>query len=122
MQTLLEEVDGAEDLGYLLEGGYVFTPSDSGILYDTCAAVDSVIFESRSAYEMTGKFVTRFCEVILNRRVTQEDLIRVLTDADRMSLGSRNSGTAGFSFFTTLRLGSHWKFMQGTHSGSNWLS
>ena len=81
MQTLLAEVDGAEDLGYLLEGGYVFTPGDSGILYDTCAAVDSVIFESRSAYEMTGKFVTRFCEVILNRRVTQEDLIRVLTDA-----------------------------------------
>ncbi len=81
MQRLFEEVEDAEDIGHLLEGGYVFSPTDPGLLYDICDSVDSVLFESRSAFEITGKFVVRFCDVILNRGVTQEDLIRVLNDA-----------------------------------------
>ena len=50
-------------------------------MYDICDSVDSILFESRSAYEITGKFVGRFCEVILERPIKQADLIRVLTDA-----------------------------------------
>ena len=81
MQRLFEEIEDAGDIGHLLEGGYVFTATEPGLLYDICASVDSVLFESRSAYEITGRFVGRFCEVILNRRVTQEDLVGVLDDA-----------------------------------------
>jgi len=81
LQELLEEVDESQDLDHLLEGGYVFVPSEPGILYDICEVVDSVIFESRSAYEITGKFVQRFCEVILNRRIAEKDLRQVLSEA-----------------------------------------
>ena len=81
MAKLLDELCEAEDLGYLLDGGFVFTPDDRGILYDICGSVDSVVFESRSAYEITGKFVSRFTEVILDRRIGQEDLMDVLRTA-----------------------------------------
>ena len=78
---LHEEISDSGRLGELLDGGYVFTPSDSSILYDICDVVDSLYFESRSAYEITGHFVTRFCRVILDRSVSENELVGVLQAA-----------------------------------------
>lgn len=78
LQDLQEQVSQADDLDELLEGGCVFTPSDPGILYDLCDAIDSLYFESRSAYEITGRFVRLFCDVILDRPVSEEELVEVL--------------------------------------------
>jgi len=80
LRDLAEQVAASPDLDDLIARGAVFTPRDPDLLYDICAAVDSLYFESRSAYEIVGAFVRRVAEDVLGRRVTEGELIKYVEE------------------------------------------
>lgn len=80
LEKLREEIQDWDRLDEAIETPFCFRPSDQWQLFDTCAAVDSLIFEFRSVYEVLGKFATTFGREILGRQVTEAELLRALRD------------------------------------------
>jgi hypothetical protein len=80
---LKEKTD--EEIRTLLRGGFVFTTRDEHLPYDILAAVETFLFESRSAYEIVGKFLREFFQRILGQTVTEEALITGL-EADGVDI------------------------------------
>ena len=78
LHALRDEIAESGEVDSLIATGSVFSPRDERILYDICAAVDALYFESRSTYEIAGHFFRKFAEVILDRRLKEEDLTAVL--------------------------------------------
>jgi len=65
-----------------LATGTVWTiPDDETLPFELVADLDAFIFEARSAYEITGKFVTALFRLLLGRTLTQEDLKGVLRES-----------------------------------------
>jgi len=81
LQKLRDEINDSGKLDELLNGGYVYDPEDHRILYDICVAIDALYFESRSAYEIFGRFVRTFAEKILNCKFTEKKIQQVLIDS-----------------------------------------
>jgi hypothetical protein len=80
LQDLRDEIVASGKLNELLDGGYVYTPVDPMSLYEICGAVDAFFFEYRSCYEVIGKFICGFGKHILDRKISEEELIKALVD------------------------------------------
>ena len=81
LKTLSSEVDDSEEIDELLAGGYVFSSSNDTLCYDICLAVDAFFFETRSCYEVMGKFVTTFCQKMLCKSISEKELRTVLVSS-----------------------------------------
>ena len=78
LKRLRDEIEGSGQLNDLLDNGYVYTTKDERIFYDICVSVDSFYFEFRSCYEVLGNFMKTFCMKILDRKINEVELIKVL--------------------------------------------
>ncbi len=63
-----------------LKGGYVFRPRDSALVYQVLADMDAFIFETRSLYEILGKFLVTLFGALFGRKLTEDDILRLLKD------------------------------------------
>lgn len=81
LDRVKEEVADWGKLDAAIEEQFCFQPADKGLPYEICAAVDALIFELRSLYEVLGKFATTFSTVILGRQVREEELLGALRNA-----------------------------------------
>jgi len=81
LKRLRDEIEETGRVGELLDNGWAFVTPDSRIFYDICVTVDACYFEFRSFYEIVGKYVIAFCKEMLDREVSEKELIQVLEDA-----------------------------------------
>ncbi len=73
----------ADDAGKIRtnrETGTVWIVPNELIAYELLADLEAFIFESRSTYEILGKFLVEFHKVIFNQVLTEEDLKAILRD------------------------------------------
>ncbi len=61
-----------------LSGGYVFPLKDNDLAYELLLDMDSFIFETRSLYEIVGKFLVALFDVLFSRKITEADLQSIL--------------------------------------------
>lgn len=80
LNDLRNEISSSGKLDELLDGGYAYYPDDDRIFYDICVALDALYFETRSAYEIVGKFVQTFGKKILNRNFSEKDIQKILVN------------------------------------------
>jgi hypothetical protein len=59
----------------------VWTVSDETLPFRLVADIDAFIFETRSAYEILGKYVTAFYKLLFGRSLTEQDLKKVLQNS-----------------------------------------
>lgn len=78
MKDLRDEINNSGQLDDLLKGDYVYNPKDQRKFYDICVAFDALYFESRSAYEIVGKFVRTFGKKILEENISEKEILQVL--------------------------------------------
>jgi hypothetical protein len=64
-----------------LSGGSAFGTKDKKLPYELLLDMDSFIFETRSLYEITGKFLVSLFQLLFNRVVTESELQSLLTIA-----------------------------------------
>lgn len=83
LNELRDEISDSGKLDELLDGGYAYYPKDDRIFYDICVALDALYFETRSSYEIVGRFVQMFGEKILGRNFTEKLIKNVLIDNDQ---------------------------------------
>lgn len=71
-----------EELKLCLRGEYAFRlPFPARHLaYDLLLDMDSFIFESRSLYEIVGKFLRSFLAIVFKRNITEKELRSILAD------------------------------------------
>jgi hypothetical protein len=79
-KQLCEEIEKSERLDALLEGGYVYTPEDSGSPYDICLAIDALLAECLSLFEVIRSFTVRFCRRILHKKMSEEKFDALLIE------------------------------------------
>jgi len=72
-EELKEKTD--EEIRTLLRGGFVFTTHDELLPDDILADIDAFLFESRSAYEIIGKFLAEFFQRILGQALSQQEIV-----------------------------------------------
>jgi len=63
-----------------LEKGYAFGPKDTDLPYELLLDMDAFIFETRSLYEIMGKFLKALFETLFGREIEEAELIAVLSD------------------------------------------
>jgi hypothetical protein len=63
-----------------LEKGYAFGPKDTDLPYELLLDMDAFIFETRSLYEIMGKFLKVLFELLFGREIEEAELIAVLSD------------------------------------------
>ncbi len=81
LKQLRDDIDSSGELDHLLSGGYVYNPKDHRIFYDICVAFDALYFESRSTYEIAGKFILNFGKTILDKKFTEQTIHQVLKES-----------------------------------------
>jgi hypothetical protein len=74
IERLAEELDNESRINECLDHGAGYRITDKLLPYEILIDIDSFLFESRSAYEIVGKFLKEFFEHILRRRVTEVQL------------------------------------------------
>ncbi len=52
-------------------------PPDEALPFQLVADIDAFIFETRSAYEILGKYITSLFQLLFGRRLTEQDLKQV---------------------------------------------
>jgi hypothetical protein len=75
---LYEEIEKSAKLDGLLEGGYVYTPDDPNSLYDICLAIDALLAECLSLFEVIRIFTVRFCRKILHKKMSEREFDALL--------------------------------------------
>lgn len=81
VRELRKEINSATaELDRCLEKGYAFTPKDKDLLYELLLDMDMFVFETRSLYEIMGKFLKALCEALFGRKITEADLVTVLSN------------------------------------------
>lgn len=70
-----------EQLQLCLAKGYAFRLPSRHLPYDLLLDMDSFIFETRSLYEIMGKFLTSLFQIVFNRKITQGELKVLLSNA-----------------------------------------
>jgi hypothetical protein len=68
-----------EQLRLCLEQEYAFRLPDNHLAYEVLLDIDSFIFESRSLYEIVGKFLHSFFATVFGHNVTEEELQALLS-------------------------------------------
>ena len=79
--ALVRELSRSGELETHLASGSCYRPSDEGLLFDICAAVDSCFFEWRSLYEVVRKFATIFGKEILGTEFSEDQVVSVVEQA-----------------------------------------
>jgi hypothetical protein len=69
------------ELDACLSGGSAFGTKDKELPYELLLDMDSLIFETRSLYEITGKFLVELFQLLFDRTVTESELQSLLTAA-----------------------------------------
>ena len=59
--------------------GAAYRISDKDLPYELLIDLDSFLFESRSAYEIVGRFLKEFFERILDRKINEDELKNMLS-------------------------------------------
>jgi hypothetical protein len=78
-QRLLEKIGENEDqIERNIKTGTVWTVPDETLPFRLVADIDAFIFETRSAYEILGKYVIALFQLLFGRRLTEQDLKEVL--------------------------------------------
>jgi hypothetical protein len=79
-RRLLDKIgENQEQIERNIKTGTVWTvPDDDALPFQLVADIDAFIFETRSAYEILGKYVTALFELLFGRRLTEQDLKEVL--------------------------------------------
>ena len=70
-----------EQLGLCLAKSYSFRLPNRELPYELLLDMDSFIFETRSLYEIMGEFLTSLFQLVFNRKITQDGLKSLLSDA-----------------------------------------
>jgi hypothetical protein len=69
------------ELDACISGGFAFGPKDKQLPYELLLDMDSFIFETRSLYEITGKFLVALFQILFARIITESDLQSLLASA-----------------------------------------
>jgi hypothetical protein len=78
-QRLLQQIDeNQKQIERNIKTGTVWTVPDETLPFQLVADIDAFIFETRSAYEILGKYVTALFQLLFSRRLTEQDLKEVL--------------------------------------------
>lgn len=72
IRTELRDWSGLDEA---IDGQHCFRPARPAVSFDICEAVDGLIFEFRSVYELIGKFAKLFAREMLGIAVTQDELL-----------------------------------------------
>jgi hypothetical protein len=64
-----------------LSKGYAFTLQDKELTYELLLEMDSFVFETRSLYEIMGKFLVALFRALFDRTVTEPELQSLLSTA-----------------------------------------
>jgi hypothetical protein len=70
------------ELDVCVSDGCAFRLRDNELPYELLLDMDSFIFETRSLYEITGKFLSALFQLLFNRSITESELQSILTSAD----------------------------------------
>lgn len=80
VRELREEINSdTAELDRCLEKGTAFIPKDKDLPYELLLDMDMFVFETRSLYEIMGKFLKALFEALFARKITEADLIAVLS-------------------------------------------
>src|SRR6266851_1713245 len=78
-QRLLQQIgENEEQIERNIKTGTGWTVPDEFLPFQLVADIDAFIFETRSAYEILGKYVTALFQLLFGRRLTEQDLKEVL--------------------------------------------
>jgi hypothetical protein len=78
-QRLLEKIgENVEQIERNIKTGTVWTVPDETLPFQLVADIDAFIFETRSAYEILGKYVTALFRLLFGRDLSEQDLKEVL--------------------------------------------
>jgi hypothetical protein len=76
---LLQQIgENEEQIERNIKTGTVWTVPDEFLPFRLVADIDAFIFETRSAYEILGKYITALFQLLFGRRLTEQDLNEVL--------------------------------------------
>lgn len=81
LSSLTGEVEQSGRLEEVLSNGTCYQLQDEGLAFDICAAVDACFFEWRSLYEVFGLFVRIFSQKMLDKDITEADLLAAVQKA-----------------------------------------
>ena len=77
--ALREEIAAdSSQLDAALSRGYVFQLKDRNLAYELLLDMDSFIFETRSLYEIVGKFLVALFDILFGRKMTEAELQSML--------------------------------------------
>ena len=68
----------ASQLDVCVSRGYAFTLKDQELPYQLLLDMDSFIFETRSLYEILGKFLVSLFQLLFDKKMTEEELQSLL--------------------------------------------
>ena len=78
-QRLLQQIgENEEQIERNIKTGTVWTVPNETLPFQLVADIDAFIFETRSAYEILGKYITALFQLLFGRRLTEQDLKEVL--------------------------------------------
>jgi hypothetical protein len=70
----------ANELETCLQKGYAFQLKEKDLAHELLLDMDSFLFETRSLYEILGKFLVRLFQTLFARKLTEDDLQSILSD------------------------------------------
>lgn len=81
-KQLLEKIsENEQKIERHIKSGTVWTVPDEALPFQLVADIDAFIFETRSTYEILGKYVTALYALLFDRDLTEQDLKTVLQDS-----------------------------------------
>jgi hypothetical protein len=81
-QRLLDAItENREQVAENIKTGTVWTPGDEALPFQLVADIDAFIFETRSAYEILGKYITALFQLLFGHHLTEQDLKQVLENS-----------------------------------------
>jgi len=78
LQRLKEQLNDESMINECIRRGAAYKIADQVLPYEILVDIDSFIFESRSAYEIVGRFLVDFFERVLKRKVSESELKELL--------------------------------------------
>jgi len=80
VEELRKEMDAdAPQVEACLSRGYAFTLKDNDLAYQLLLDMDSFIFETRSLYEIVGKFLVALFELLFDRKMIEDEVQSLLS-------------------------------------------
>jgi len=80
IQRLKEGLNDESKLNNCIQQGYAYPLPDRFLPYEILVDIESLIFESRSVYEIIGHFLKNFFRHILEQHITEAEVIGTLKE------------------------------------------